>query len=274
MRVSNSHGLALLLGSLWTFRSGRGNLLFPDRGLHSVLNLEFLGMGNLGFSYLQAFLLIVSQINQVKRRKICDSFEIPAWEKMDEEFNRKLSCCQPPNGNFFWSSMDGAPVQEGVTEIPTIEEIFVSREALDLSSCFRGPNYFVAGGVHKDLSAWQKILINHPNREQIFTWISNKVDAHDFVRHFSGTFKEETYDSDFPPPKCFRNHASCKKFSTFISDSILNLVAIGAVRVWGKVELHKPPYLVLPLTVEPSKPRLCLDTRFFNLWMNDCSFSA
>jgi len=34
MRVSNSHGLALLLGSLWTFLSGRGKLLSPDRGPH------------------------------------------------------------------------------------------------------------------------------------------------------------------------------------------------------------------------------------------------
>ena len=183
----------------------------------------------MGFSYLQAFLSIVSQIRQVKRRKICDSFEIPAWEKMNEEFSRKLSCFSASNENLFWSSMDGVPVQKGVTEIPTIEDIIVSREAPDLSLLrFRDPNHFVAGGVHKDPSAWQKILINHPKRDQIFTWISNKVDVHDFVRHFSGTIKGETYDSNFPPPKCFRNHASCKKFSTFISDSILK-------RVWQSV---------------------------------------
>ena len=32
-------------------------------------------------------------------------------------------------------------------------------------------------------------------------------------------------------------------------------------------------HLVLPLTVEPSKPRLCLDARFLNLWMRDAPFS-
>ena len=37
----------------------------------------------------------------------------------------------------------------------------------------------------------------------------------------------------------------------------------------GEVE---PPYLVLPLTVEPTKPRLCHDARFFNLWMRDMPF--
>lgn len=35
----------------------------------------------------------------------------------------------------------------------------------------------------------------------------------------------------------------------------------------------EPPFLVLPLTVEPSKPRLCLDARYLNLWMRDCPFT-
>ena len=210
----------------------------------------------------------------MKRRRICEGFEIPAWEKIDEEFDHKLSCCQPPNENLFSTTIDGVLVQEGVTEIPTIKDVLVSEEVPDLSLLrFRDPDHFVAGGVHKDPSAWQKILVNHPKGDQILNWISSKVDVHDFVNHYSGTFKGESYDSDFPPPKYFRNHALCKKFSTFISDAILKRVAMGSVRVWGKVDLDEPPYLVLPLTVEPSKPRLCLDARFLNLWMKDCPFS-
>jgi len=38
----------------------------------------------------------------------------------------------------------------------------------------------------------------------------------------------------------------------------------------GKVEL---PYIVLPFTVEPLKPRLCQDARFLNNWMRDQPFS-
>ena len=34
-----------------------------------------------------------------------------------------------------------------------------------------------------------------------------------------------------------------------------------------------PPHLVMPLTVEPSKPRLCHDERFLNLWIVDLPFS-
>jgi len=40
------------------------------------------------------------------------------------------------------------------------------------------------------------------------------------------------------------------------------------VRV-GEVD---PPHLILPLTVEPTKPRLCHDARFLNLWMKDVLF--
>ena len=34
-----------------------------------------------------------------------------------------------------------------------------------------------------------------------------------------------------------------------------------------------PPHLVMPLAVEPTKPRLCNDNRFLNLWMDDRPFS-
>ena len=47
----------------------------------------------------------------------------------------------------------------------------------------------------------------------------------------------------------------------------------GAVTVLGKVGDVKPPHIVLPLTIEPSKPRLCIDARFLNLWMGDTPFS-
>ena len=35
----------------------------------------------------------------------------------------------------------------------------------------------------------------------------------------------------------------------------------------GKKGFYTPPHLVMPITVEPSKPRMCHDERFLNLWM-------
>ena len=41
------------------------------------------------------------------------------------------------------------------------------------------------------------------------------------------------------------------------------------MKVWRK----EPAWLVLPLIVEPSKSRLCVNARFLNLWMADTYFS-
>ena len=36
---------------------------------------------------------------------------------------------------------------------------------------------------------------------------------------------------------------------------------------------RRPMHLVLPMTIEPQKPRLCINARFLNLWMVDTPFS-
>ena len=74
-------------------------------------------------------------------------------------------------------------------------------------------------------------------------------------------------------PRVFRNHGSCKKLASFIGNTILQGLSTGSVKVWGKVNHDEPRSAVLPLTVEPSKPRLCIDGRYVNLWMRDCPFS-
>ena len=65
-------------------------------------------------------------------------------------------------------------------------------------------------------------------------------------RPFKGVFKKTLYDSNFPPSKCFPNHPSCRQHSEFVSQEILNRVSTGALRVWGKVGINDPPFLVLP----------------------------
>ena len=62
-------------------------------------------------------------------------------------------------------------------------------------------------------------------------------------------------------------------FSDFVYQEILNRLLTGAFQVWGIVGKDAPPHLVLPLTVEPSKPRLCIDARVLNLWMRDMPFA-
>ncbi|VDI56714.1 Hypothetical predicted protein [Mytilus galloprovincialis] len=47
---------------------------------------------------------------------------------------------------------------------------------------------------------------------------------------------------------------------------------MGSVKLLGAVGECEPPRIVMPLTVEPSKPRLCHDERFLNLWVKDLPF--
>ena len=67
------------------------------------------------------------------------------------------------------------------------------------------------------------------------------------------------------------NHAQASE--DFISDAILERLANGSLSIWGKVGLVFPLHLVLPLPIEPSKPRLCHDERFLNLWIRDLPFT-
>ena len=94
-----------------------------------------------------------------------------------------------------------------------------------------------------------------------------------FFRRFSGSFKGESCDSDRPPKKVFLNNASCKPFVQFIQQTLLGRLETGAVSLLGRVGVVEPPHLVLPLTVEPTKPRLCHDARFLNQRMSDKPFT-
>ena len=42
---------------------------------------------------------------------------------------------------------------------------------------------------------------------------------------------------------------------------------------WGEFGKVNPPHLVMPITIKPSKPRMCHDKRFLNCWIKDCPFS-
>lgn len=75
-----------------------------------------------------------------------------------------------------------------------------------------------------------------------------------------------------PPHMAFPNSLSCQSHSDFISLTILERVANSSLLNWGKVGEVDPPHLVMPITVEPSKARMCHDERFMHLWIKDCPF--
>ena len=137
----------------------------------------------------------------------------------------------------------------------------------------RDPDEFIAGGLHTNPNAWESILRHHPLAQEILGWICHRVDILHFSQPFSGSYKVVHSRSDWLLARRFVNPASCKRFPEFVSLEIKKRLITGAVRVLGKVGVSAPPHVVLPLTVEPTKPRLCIEARFVNLWMKDSPFA-
>lgn len=138
---------------------------------------------------------------------------------------------------------------------------------------FRDPRSFVAGELHRHQSYWKLILSEHPKKDEILSYIVRGVNISDFFVPFKGDFQGKFYSSATPPAAFFPNSKSCLDFEEFISSTILDRVKNGSLLVWGKVGSVQPPHLVLPITVEPTKPRMCHDERFLNLWIKDLPLS-
>lgn len=160
------------------------------------------------------------------------------------------------------------------SRIVTAEEVIESSKNFDVNSLpLRDPTHFVSGQLHNFYNEWENIVQqNNLSDNNVLSWIKNGIDVHDFFSHFKGNFKGKAYNSDIPPVQYFPNASSCKQFHEFVCNELLDRIASGSIRVWGKVGQCTPPRVVMPLTVEPSKPRLCHDDRFINLWTKDLPF--
>jgi hypothetical protein len=76
------------------------------------------------------------------------------------------------------------------------------------------------------------------------------------------------YDTKFPPARVLNNASNCKRFVNFINNTIIERLA--NLRKVGSVE---PPHIVSPLTIEPTKPRMCINLMYLNNWIQDIPFS-
>ena len=136
---------------------------------------------------------------------------------------------------------------------------------------FPDPSHFIAGNIHNNKEVWNK-LVDEENSE-VLNWVNNLVDVHDFMQPFKGTFWGITYNDSYPPPRQFNNAANCELHVDFINKEILSRIQSGAVSLLGKVGEVDPPHIVSPITIEPTKPRLCINLMYLNSFMKDTPFS-
>ena len=87
---------------------------------------------------------------------------------------------------------------------------------------------------------------------QVLKWIESGVDIYEMFTHFKGNGKGQSYDGDSTPSIYFSNSLSCSGFSDFISTTLLERIANGSISMVGRVGECDPPFLVLPIPIEPS----------------------
>lgn len=173
-----------------------------------------------------------------------------------------------------WISLNCMPVQIPTLSLPRAEDVAAGQAPSDIQvMAFRDSSYFVAGQIHHHQSEWDIVLPHSDQGNMVRSWIAEGINVFSFFRPFKGNFRGNSYNSEEPLPNRFPNSASCNSYEAFVSKTLEEWIKCGAVRVLGKVGEVEPPRVIMPLTVEPSKPRLCHDERYLNLWVKDLPFT-
>lgn len=124
------------------------------------------------------------------------------------------------------------------------------------------PDSFIAGQLGRNVSAWEYVLersgVNEDTLLSVRKWFTEGVDVTEYFTCFKGNFRGKPFDFEWP-------HA-------FICDVLYEKIRSGAIRVLGKVGECEMPHIVMSLIIEPSKPKLCHDDRFLNLWVKGLPF--
>jgi hypothetical protein len=140
---------------------------------------------------------------------------------------------------------------------------------------------FVAGRLsnHEHIRFWEEVvLVGHPEKDRLLEAMRG-MRPHRYFKRYRGRFAGKYYDCEEPPPRVFRNNWPTEPTSTGQSaeewalGKIEEDVRTGALIRVGTVGVDPPPKVVLPLTVEVSKPRLIHDGRYTNLWQQNNGFT-
>ena len=141
--------------------------------------------------------------------------------------------------------------------------------------------HFVAGRLSKEehVKFWETVILPGNPRKDFILENLKEMRPSRYFKHFKGSFMGLNYDEATPPSRQFENHFPPGLVSTgedpesWAFKKVMADVKTGAIRIWGKVGEVKPPHVVLPLGVEPLKPRLITDARYINLWGDTGPFS-
>eukprot|EP00904_Undaria_pinnatifida_P011838 jgi/Undpi1/7785/HiC_scaffold_23.g10258.m1 len=112
-------------------------------------------------------------------------------------------------------------------------------------------------------------------RNTLLAWVKG-VNVLDFIDpDTSGIYQGHSYSGAELTPVHLRNHVP-DEFTSWVTDEVQALVRKGCVAQWADiadVSVYEKPHMVLPLGVEPKKPRLIWDARWLNLMCRHLPFT-
>ena len=134
-----------------------------------------------------------------------------------------------------WPLGTGRPAcSSAAPSIDAVAQGTASAAAFDV--WVRDPASFIAGEPHHHLDVWERLSHRHPQRELIREWISNGISVKRFITPFKGQYLRETFNHIFPPNRYYPNNKKCKFHKDVISREIETKIAMGAIKVWRRVE--------------------------------------
>ncbi|CAB1112862.1 unnamed protein product [Ectocarpus sp. CCAP 1310/34] len=140
------------------------------------------------------------------------------------------------------------------------------------------PGDFVPAHLQTAADFWsEEILLEtaESDRATLLGWVEG-VNLHDFIdKNSRGVFQGLAYDGSDITAAHFPNHVP-DEHAAWVTSEVAALAATGCIAKWrdvADVAIHPKPHLVLPLGVEPKKPRLIWDARWLNLMCLHSPFS-
>lgn len=108
----------------------------------------------------------------------------------------------------------------------------------------QNPASLVPGKPHCHFAAWDQLTQHHPPRALILEWIRWGISVKHFIIPFDGKYRRENFSHIFPPNRYFPNNKRCKFYRDVVSREIETNIAMGAIKILGKVEDTPPPAIL------------------------------
>lgn len=105
------------------------------------------------------------------------------------------------------------------------------------------------------------------DRAALLGWVAG-VNLHDFIdKNSQGVFQGQSYNGSELTEIHLPNHVP-DEHVPWVTSEVAALAVKGCIAKWrdvADIAVHPKPHMVLPLGVEPKKPRLIWDARWLNL---------